>query len=201
MISDPRTTPDSRAGPHPVRRHGRGRRLRRSVQLFRTNGLLWSLAVCSLVVPLIDRLLPGPRYQWRPGPAPEAAHERTRAMKRVRRRPSSCLARRRACRAVRAWPSAASTSPRPTPSSSTARRRWCWSATTTRPCSPWPTTTRASRRSSRSSCRCRPCSSKGQIHVADRALIEHLDAYSAPRLVEYFDEDPCAPRPTTDGAH
>ena len=36
---------------------------------------------------------------------------------------------------------------------------------------------------------------KGQIHVGDNALIEHLDAYSAPRLVEYFDEDPCAPRP------
>ena len=35
---------------------------------------------------------------------------------------------------------------------------------------------------------------KGQIHVADNALIEHLDAYSAPRLVEYFDEDPCAPK-------
>ena len=35
---------------------------------------------------------------------------------------------------------------------------------------------------------------KGQIHVADSALIEHLDAYSAPRLVEYFDEDPCQVR-------
>jgi hypothetical protein len=32
-----------------------------------------------------------------------------------------------------------------------------------------------------------------QIHVADKALIDHLDAYSAPRLVEYFDPDPCAP--------
>ncbi len=32
---------------------------------------------------------------------------------------------------------------------------------------------------------------KGQIHVADKALFEHLDAYSAPRLVEYFDPDPC----------
>lgn len=32
---------------------------------------------------------------------------------------------------------------------------------------------------------------KGQIHVGDNALIEHLDAYSAPRLVEYFDPDPC----------
>src|ERR671934_410879 len=35
---------------------------------------------------------------------------------------------------------------------------------------------------------------KGQIRVSDRALIEHLDAYSAPRLVEYFDEDPCMRR-------
>ena len=32
---------------------------------------------------------------------------------------------------------------------------------------------------------------KGQIHVGDRAVIDHLDAYSAPRLVEYFDPDPC----------
>jgi hypothetical protein len=30
-----------------------------------------------------------------------------------------------------------------------------------------------------------------QIHVGDRALVEHLDAYSAPRLVEYFDSNPC----------
>jgi hypothetical protein len=30
-----------------------------------------------------------------------------------------------------------------------------------------------------------------QIRVADKALIDHLDAYSAPRLVEYFDADPC----------
>ena len=30
-----------------------------------------------------------------------------------------------------------------------------------------------------------------QIHVGDKQLIDHLDAYSAPRLVEYFDGDPC----------
>ena len=30
-----------------------------------------------------------------------------------------------------------------------------------------------------------------QINVADSALIEHLDAYTAPRLVEYHDQDPC----------
>src|SRR5213594_567111 len=30
---------------------------------------------------------------------------------------------------------------------------------------------------------------RDQIHVADKALIDHLDAYSAPRLVEYYDPD------------
>jgi hypothetical protein len=35
---------------------------------------------------------------------------------------------------------------------------------------------------------------RDQIHIGDKALLEHLDAYSAPRLVEYFDEDPCRPR-------
>jgi hypothetical protein len=32
---------------------------------------------------------------------------------------------------------------------------------------------------------------RGQIHIGDKDLIDHLDAYSAPRLVEYFDENPC----------
>lgn len=30
-----------------------------------------------------------------------------------------------------------------------------------------------------------------QIHVANPALIDHIDAYTAPRLVEYYDENPC----------
>src|SRR5258705_4531150 len=30
-----------------------------------------------------------------------------------------------------------------------------------------------------------------QIHVGEKALVDHLDAYSAPRLVEYFDQNPC----------
>jgi hypothetical protein len=32
---------------------------------------------------------------------------------------------------------------------------------------------------------------RGQVNVAEPALVDHLDAYTAPRLVEYFDEDPC----------
>jgi hypothetical protein len=34
-----------------------------------------------------------------------------------------------------------------------------------------------------------------QIGVVDTKTIDHLDAYTAPRLVEYNDEDPCRPRP------
>ncbi len=66
MISDPRTTPDSRAGRilfallvalgagfvHFV--------------LYRPNGLILSLFFLSPTVPLIDALLPGGRYAWKP---------------------------------------------------------------------------------------------------------------------------------------
>jgi Na+-transporting NADH:ubiquinone oxidoreductase subunit NqrB len=82
MISDPKTTPDSRAGRilfallvalgagfvHFV--------------LYRPNGLLLSLAFLSPAVPLIDMLLPGERYVWRglrapaPLPAPSLREER-----------------------------------------------------------------------------------------------------------------------------
>lgn len=64
MISDPRTTPDSRAG-----------RIVFAVLvalggwwwqflMFGTNGPLWALVTCSLLTPLIDHLLPAGRYQW-----------------------------------------------------------------------------------------------------------------------------------------
>ncbi len=35
---------------------------------------------------------------------------------------------------------------------------------------------------------------RGQINVANPALMDHLDAYTAPRLVEYFDDNPCDQR-------
>jgi len=35
---------------------------------------------------------------------------------------------------------------------------------------------------------------EGQINVGEQKLIDRLDAFSAPRLVEYFDEDPCRMR-------
>src|SRR3981081_3727243 len=32
---------------------------------------------------------------------------------------------------------------------------------------------------------------KGQIHIGDPKTFERIDAYSAPRLAEYFDPNPC----------
>jgi len=35
---------------------------------------------------------------------------------------------------------------------------------------------------------------RNQVRVSDPALLAKIDNYSAPRLVEYFDPDPCAPQ-------
>jgi Na+-transporting NADH:ubiquinone oxidoreductase subunit NqrB len=73
MISDPRTTPDSRAGRllfGALVAAGAG-----IVQfvMFRTNGPVWSLAACTLLVPALDRWLKGPRHAWTPVPATAGA--------------------------------------------------------------------------------------------------------------------------------
>ena len=39
-----------------------------------------------------------------------------------------------------------------------------------------------------------------QIHLSTRELFQRLDAYSSPRLVEYYDQDPCARMPMLMGA-
>lgn len=64
MISDPKTTPDSRAGRVLFAALVAYAGWYVQFRLFRTNGPLWSLAGCSLAVPLIDRLLPGARHTW-----------------------------------------------------------------------------------------------------------------------------------------
>jgi len=64
MISDPKTTPDSRAGRVLFAALVAAGAWYVQFRLFRTNGLLWSLAACSMVVPLIDRIVPGARYGW-----------------------------------------------------------------------------------------------------------------------------------------
>lgn len=80
MISDPKTTPNSRTGRVLFAALVAVGAWYVQFRLFRTNGLFWSLAACSLVVPLIDRVTPGSRYVWmaeqptsNPAPAARAA--------------------------------------------------------------------------------------------------------------------------------
>jgi hypothetical protein len=193
MISDPRTTPDSRAGRMLFAVLVAAGAYVVQFKLFATNGLLWSLAVCSLAVPLIDWILPGSRYQWRPGTAPEPARERTARMPTIAAVIALSLA------ALLTAPSAAlafcgfyvakADAKLFNRASQVVLARHDDKTVITMAADyrgdlkdfamvvPVPTVLE-----------------RGQIRVADRALIDHLDAYTAPRLVEYFDENPCAPR-------
>lgn len=73
MISDPRTTPDSRAGRLLFAALVAAGAAFVPFVLYRTNGLLWALALISPAVPLIDRLLPGRKHAW-PSALPAKAH-------------------------------------------------------------------------------------------------------------------------------
>jgi Na+-transporting NADH:ubiquinone oxidoreductase subunit NqrB len=73
MISDPKTTPDSRMGRVLFAALVACGTWYVQFRLFRTNGLLWSLAACSTIVPLIDRFAPGTRYVWAAPSAPTSA--------------------------------------------------------------------------------------------------------------------------------
>ena len=64
MISDPRTTPNARAGRVLFALLVAAGAACVQFALYRTNGLLWSLVVCSTLTPLIDRLMPGSRFAW-----------------------------------------------------------------------------------------------------------------------------------------
>jgi Na+-transporting NADH:ubiquinone oxidoreductase subunit NqrB len=81
MISDPKTTPNSRVGRILFALMVAAGAWYVQFRLFRTNGLLWSLVLCAPTVPVIDWFLPGTRYEWsRPGvgralPLGEIAYE------------------------------------------------------------------------------------------------------------------------------
>lgn len=64
MISDPKTTPDARAGRILFAFLVAVGAAYLQFGLYRTNGLLWSLAICSSFVPFIDRFFPGTKYEW-----------------------------------------------------------------------------------------------------------------------------------------
>ncbi len=193
MISDPKTTPDSRAGRllfAALVALGAGYV---TFVLYRPNGLLLSLFFLAPAVPLLDLLLPGKRYAWnavRPAP--------TLPTGGLVMNPSSL--RRSAALAVLLALAAGAPA-----------FAFCGFYVAKADTKLW---NRASQvalvRDGDRTVLTMANDFKGdpkefaivvpvptflerdQIHVAERALLEHLDAYSAPRLVEYHDPDPCA---------
>ncbi|CAI4031061.1 hypothetical protein DNFV4_01492 [Nitrospira tepida] len=73
MISDPKTTPDSRTGRLAFACFVALGALFIQFGLYRPNGPLWALIVCSFLIPLLDRVFPGRRYDW-PNPSPDRPH-------------------------------------------------------------------------------------------------------------------------------
>jgi len=65
MISDPKTTPDSRIGRVLFSAIVAGGAWYVQFKLFHTNALLWSLAAAAPLVPIIDAVFRARRFEWR----------------------------------------------------------------------------------------------------------------------------------------
>ena len=239
MISDPKTTPDSRPGRIVYAALVALGAAFVHFVLYRENGLLWSLVACAPLVPVIDWLLPGERYRWPiaevvarslgrfPLPRPAAA-SRTRD-RRSSGLPSSSTANLEAPMSLQS-----STRPGTRPLSSTALVGWLRGALLLSLlvaglllagradafCGFYVARAdtklynKASQvvlvRDGDRTVLTMANDFRGdldefaivipvptflereQIHVAEQRLIDHLDAYTSPRLVEYFDSNPCA---------
>jgi hypothetical protein len=211
MISDPKTTPESRAGR--VLFGGLVALGAVLVQfgLYRPNALLWSLMAVAPLTPFINRMLPGARYAWpstpvlsqgkRETPEPATEHllgERTHAddpfIPRVVRRLSRAMLLSLVFLIVSTQTAGAFCDFYVTKADTTLFNRaskvvlardgdrtvvtmandFEGDPTEFAVVIPVPTLL-----------------TRDQIHVGNQAVIDHLDAYTAPRLVEYHDPDPC----------
>ena len=206
MISDPKTTPDSRAGRVLFAALVAFTAWYVQFRLFKTNGLLWSLAAWSLAVPLIDRLLPGDRYSWVTQPRSgrwrlEHQIARTHSGRRDRNLKGS-LAMKRIVMGVGivslvAWwaPALAGFCGFYVGKADTKIFNQASQVVLVRDGNRTVLTmVNDFQGSMKEFALVVPVPTflkREQIHVGDKALVDHLDAYSAPRLVEYFDDDPC----------
>jgi hypothetical protein len=185
MISDPKTTPDRRATRVAFGVGVAGLAFWLQHQLWVMNSPIWALLLLSPLVPLLDRVWPAPRFQWPTGPLTQGRTVRfTRLVVPVLF----------ALVALNALPAHAfcgfyvgkADSQLFNDASQVALVRdgdrtvltmsndYQGPMTDFALVVPVPTVLQ-----------------KEQIHIGDKKLLEHLDAYSAPRLVEYFDPDPC----------
>jgi len=198
MISDPKTTPDSRPGRVFFAFLVAVAALSVQFALFRPNGPLWGLIVCSPFVPFIDRCFPGSRYDWS---RPSAGHLPTPLVVPIPS-PKEGLMIRPLVLALTfltgllLWSGSASAfcgfyvgkadnklfnkasevaiARNDDKTVITMANDFKGDAKEFALVVPVPTVLE-----------------KEQIHVGEAALLKHLADYSAPRLVEYFDENPC----------
>jgi hypothetical protein len=216
MISDPKTTPDSRTGRMAYALCIALAALYVQFGLFRPNGPLWGLIACTPLVPVLDHLFPGARYAWTRASTGSAS-------------PNSSLH-------INARPSAGS-HPRSAPVSLVSPTKevlmrrvivpsllltlclLAWSGEASAFCGFYVgkadtqlfnkasevaiarhenktviTMANDFRGDVKEFALVVPVPTileKEQIHVGNPAVLKHLADYSAPRLVEYFDENPC----------
>jgi hypothetical protein len=198
MITDPKTTPDSRTGRLVFALLVALATLYVQFVLFRPHGPLWGLLVCSPLVPLIDRYFPGSRYDWsRPSDGHVPTPFRvpiTLPKEVVMTRPfltvlfliTGLLSWSGSASAFCGFYVAKADSKLFNKASEVAIARSDDKTVITMANDfkgdvkefalvvPVPTLL-----------------DKAQIHVGDAAVLKHLADYSAPRLVEYFDANPC----------
>ena len=175
MISDPKTTPDSRVGRIVFAVLVAAGAWYVQFKLFRTNGLLWSLFFVSPLVPLIDKATKGARYDWKRPVAVAAVVAALlvpsraeafcgffvgKADTKLFNKSSKVVLVRDEDKTVL-----------------TMVNDYQGSLKEFAMVIPVPTMI-----------------TREQIHVGDAKIVDHLDAYTAPRLVEYHDEDPCEER-------
>jgi Na+-translocating ferredoxin:NAD+ oxidoreductase RnfD subunit len=185
MISDPKTTPDRRTTRIGFAIAVAGLAFFLQHQLWVMNSPLWALLFLSPLVPLLDRVWPATRFQWPTGPLTQGRtvrHARLAVPVLFAIITLAALPARAFC----GFYVGKADSQLFNDASQVAlvrdgeRTVLTMSNDYQGPMSefalvvPVPTVLQ-----------------KEQIHIGDRKLLEHLDAYSAPRLVEYFDSDPC----------
>ncbi len=205
MISDPKTTPDSRTGRIVYALLVSLAALYVQFGLFRPNGPLWGLIACAPLVPLIDRVLPGSGYHWATPSTSRSAHSVPKLVPFLVPvlSPTKEVPMRRAI----------------VPSLFLTLSLLVWGGDASAFCGFYvgKADTKLFNKASEVAIARHENKTvitmandfkgdvkefalvvpvptileKEQIHVGDPALLKHLADYSAPRLVEYFDENPC----------
>ncbi len=205
MISDPKTTPDSRTGRIVYALLVSLAALYVQFGLFRPNGPLWGLIACAPLVPLIDYLFPGPRYHWTLSPTGRPAESMTKPV--LASVPAVSLTKEVPMRRAIV------------PSLLLMLTLFAWAGDASAFCGFYvgKADTKLFNKASEVAIARHENKTvitmandftgdvkefalvvpvptileKEQVHVGDPALLKHLADYSAPRLVEYFDQNPC----------